>query len=478
MIQLKESITVSKDIHYVFDYVSDFSNIQLWDPGVESSCKARPGKTGQGSVFDLVLKFGLSRPEMSYTIIEYHSFEKVILQGTSENFSATDTICFKEIMDGTQIDYQADIRFSGLLEKLEFLMKPVLKKTGKNAMAGLEKALDSRPRGAREKSGKNAWPASGSGVLDYLADHAVLPGMLMFSRFGYLFSRLFWSESGTTLSGKNVVLTGGTSGIGKAAAFRLSEKNASLTILARDHEKARKITREITEKTGNPDVDFLIADLSCMKNIRHVATQLKHRKKKIDVLINNAGALFNDRNETGEGFEKTFATDLLGVFYLTRLLKEPLAASGSARIINVASGGMYTQKIDVHDLENKTVPYNGAKAYARAKRGIVILTEIWAEKFKKFGITVHSMHPGWVDTPGIEKSLPGFHARLKKILRTPDQGADTIVWLAMSKSAGRSSGRFWLDRRPHETVVLPGTGESAAERKILWEKLTAQVSGL
>lgn len=474
MIQLKESIHVKRDIRSVFSYVSDFSHIQEWDPGVVSSRKAGSGETGVGSVYDLVLKFGPSRPEMTYRILEYQPFKRVVLQGQAESFSATDTILFEETSGGTQIFYQADIRFSGTGKYLEFFMAPILKRVGRNAMSGLERKL-AQDRQFPDECG---WFESGSGVMDFAADHAILPGMLLFSRLGYSLGRRFWTEPANTLYGKKVVLTGGTSGIGKAAAFMLAEKNAILTIIARSREKAERVIREITYHTGNPHIDWLQADLSCMSDIRHVADQLERQKKNIDVLINNAGALFNERSETPEGFERTFATDLLGVFYLTQLLQKPLARSGSARIINVSSGGMYTQKINVDDLQNRSEPYNGAKAYARAKRGIVILTRIWADALKEDGITVHAMHPGWVDTPGIEQSLPLFHARLKKILRTPEQGADTIVWLASSEAAGRSSGRFWLDRRPHETVVFPGTGESAGERQALWEKLKRLTSGV
>ncbi|MDZ7667111.1 MAG: SDR family NAD(P)-dependent oxidoreductase [Desulfotignum sp.] len=320
--------------------------------------------------------------------------------------------------------------------------------------------------------------SSGAGWLDYLADHAIVPGMLLFSRFGYDLSRRFWTEPVATLYGRNVVLTGGTSGIGKAAAFMLAEKKAFLTIVARNEKKAQQVQQEIMEKTGNPHVDYLLADLSLMQDIKQVAKQLRDSKKSIDILINNAGALFNERKETSEGFEQTFATDLLGVFYLTELLKKTLARSPGARIINVASGGMYTQKIAVHDLENKQEPYNGSKAYARAKRGVVMLTRIWADQLQKDGISVHAMHPGWVDTPGIERALPEFHALVNKLLRTPEQGADTIVWLALSKKAGQSTGRFWLDRRPHETVVFPGTAASDKERQALWHKLQGLISSL
>jgi NAD(P)-dependent dehydrogenase (short-subunit alcohol dehydrogenase family) len=318
---------------------------------------------------------------------------------------------------------------------------------------------------------------SGTGWMDYLADHAIVPGMLMFSRFGFELSRRFWAEPGGTLYGRKVVLTGGTSGIGKAAAYMLAEKKAFLTIIARNREKAVQVQQDIITRTGNPHIDFMIADLGLMRDIEQVAKQLQDTKKSIDILINNAGALFNERQETSEGFEQTFATDLLGVFYLTELLKKSIVRS-SGRIVNVSSGGMYTQKIAVDDLENRQAPYNGTKAYARAKRGVVILTRIWAKELQKDGITVHAMHPGWVDTPGIKRSLPEFHSLVSNLLRTPEQGADTIVWLALSETAGRSTGRFWLDRRPHETVVFPGTGETEQERQALWHQLQRLISGL
>jgi dehydrogenase/reductase SDR family protein 12 len=212
-----------------------------------------------------------------------------------------------------------------------------------------------------------------------------------------------------------------------------------------------------------------------MADIKKVARRLLEKKKRIDILINNAGALFPERKETTEGFEQTFATDLLGVFYLTSILTKAFSLSGNARIINVSSGGMYTQKIDVADLQNKKPFYDGVKAYARAKRGILILTKAWAKQLKKHHITVHAMHPGWVDTPGIRTALPEFHTLTKQILRTPAQGADTIVWLSSAKEPGLSTGRFWLDRCAHETVVFPNTHESEAERKILWESLNRLV---
>ena len=177
------------------------------------------------------------------------------------------------------------------------------------------------------------------------------------------------------------------------------------------------------------------------------------------------------RMVTEEGFEKSFALLLLGPFLLTQLLIPKLKESRPARIVNVTSGGMYTQKIKIDDLMYEKEPYNGDKAYARAKRGLVILTEMWAEKLKDEGISVNAMHPGWVDTPGVEKSLPQFYKITKNILRTPGEGADTILWLAASTEAQAVTGKLWLDRRPHITHVFPGTKETQKEREQLWEQL-------
>ena len=470
MIVLKETIQVQQPLKSVFNYTSDFSHIKDWDPEVIASSAKKPGKIGVGAVFNLTLKFGLFRPKMIYEIKEYVPYSKVVLTGRADSFTALDTIHFTRTSAGTKIDYRADIRFSGWMKQFERLLAPDLIKSGREAINGLQHVLEDHSGCLHQKGLFSLSPT----IFDRLADHLILPGMLMFSRLGYQFSSRFWDKDGETLYGKKVVITGGTSGIGMAAAFKLAEKKAFLTIIARNREKAIQVKQKIVEKTGNPHVDYLIADLSLMNDINRVAAQIKDTQKTIDILINNAGALFNERNDTAEGLEQTFALDLLGVFYLTHLLQNSFSAQGG-RIINVSSGGMYTQPIDVNDLQNRHLPYNGAKAYARAKRGIVILTEIWAEQMHRSKVVVHAMHPGWVDTPGIEQALPGFHTLVHGILRTPAQGADTIVWLAASKKAMMCTGNFWLDRRPHDTVVFPNTGTSAEEKQILWEKLTRMI---
>jgi NAD(P)-dependent dehydrogenase (short-subunit alcohol dehydrogenase family) len=132
---------------------------------------------------------------------------------------------------------------------------------------------------------------------------------------------------------------------------------------------------------------------------------------------------------------------------------------------------MYTQRIRVRDLQNTRGQYKGSIAYARAKRGQVILTELWADRLADQGIVVQAMHPGWADTPGVEASLPLFRKITKPFLRTPEQGADTIVWLAASDEAAETTGKFWLDRRPRPTHRLKNTVEALEDRQGLWDAL-------
>jgi dehydrogenase/reductase SDR family member 12 len=300
-----------------------------------------------------------------------------------------------------------------------------------------------------------------------LADRSILFGLPGFTRLGFCFAKNRRPAATGLYSGKIVVLTGATSGIGRAAARELYAKGVRLVVVGRDADKLEGLRRELSALVGDGRIETFSADMSRMADVRRLAEALERRYPVIDVLIHNAGALFNRREETAEGVEKTLATNLLGPYLLTRRLLPSLKAAGRARIILVASGGMYTQKIDVADLSFSKRPYDGPTAYARAKRAMVVLCRLWAEELAPWNIRVHAMHPGWVDTPGLRKSLPAFHRWLSPLLRTPAQGADTIVWLAGAPDPGKISGGFWLDRKLRCTHVFPGTRETPEERRQL-----------
>ncbi len=459
MITLKERISVNKPVETVFRYVSDFSFIEDWDPGVVEARKITPGKVGVGTEYHLKLQYGFIPVSMTYRVTEFEAPSRIVLAGRGGSFSAVDTIRFSSHDGGTRIEYQADLQFQGAMESLSPFFTGFFRAIGKKAMEGLKKALNSD------------FPALTTHPLDCVIDKTIIGGLPGFTKWGFRKHRKRWNPMVVSMEGKTVVITGATSGIGQAAATRLAHLGARVVMVARDGEKAEKTRKQITAATGNDNLGIYLADMGSGRNVISAAKELSRQEARIDILINNAGALFNERMHTEEGFEKTFATDLLGPFILTQGLIRKIAASAPARIVNVASGGMYTQKIKVNDLQYASEPFNGAKAYARAKRGLVILSEMWADRLKPLNIVVHSMHPGWVRTPGIEQALPGFYRSMERMLRTPEQGADTIVWLAAASEAAKTSGQFWLDRRPHPTHVFPHTRETEADRIALWRAL-------
>jgi NAD(P)-dependent dehydrogenase (short-subunit alcohol dehydrogenase family) len=209
-----------------------------------------------------------------------------------------------------------------------------------------------------------------------------------------------------------------------------------------------------------------------MEEIRRLAAHLTGTEPRLDVLVNNVGVLMPERAVSDEGMELTLATNLAGPFLLTNLLVPLLLRSAPARIVNVSSGGMYAERIRPDDMEYQRGTYRGASAYARTKRGQVVLTEMWAERLAGSGVVVHAMHPGWVGTAGVEQSLPTFNTLMKPFLRTVAQGADTIVWLATAPEPALSTGRFWFDREVVPTHWSRSTREQPGEREVLWETLS------
>ena len=311
-------------------------------------------------------------------------------------------------------------------------------------------------------------------LLDTLLDLAVVPG---YTRLGYRIRSRGWGADLPRMDGKTVLVTGATSGLGLAAAHALAGLGAGVRLLARSQERADLARREIIDASGNEDVGVYLCDLSSTASVRHAAARIAGEEGRLDVLVNNAGVLAGERALSADGIELTFATNVLGPFLLTSLLATLLANSAPARIINVSSGGMYTQRIDVDDLQTARHRYDGPRVYARTKREEVILTELWAERLRGEGIVVHAMHPGWAETPGVESSLPRFHKLTRRLLRDPREGADTIVWLACAQEPGRSTGGFWHDRRRRPTHLLPWTREGECDRERLWEECE-RLSGL
>jgi NAD(P)-dependent dehydrogenase (short-subunit alcohol dehydrogenase family) len=211
--------------------------------------------------------------------------------------------------------------------------------------------------------------------------------------------------------------------------------------------------------------------------VRRFAAEFTAREERLDVLVNNAGILPQERTLSADGYELAFATNVLGPFLLTELLLPLLRASAPSRIVNVSSGGMYTERIRVDDLQTERLKFDGPAVYARTKRAQVILTELLGERLAGTGVVVHAMHPGWADTPGVQTSLPRFHTVTGPFLRSAEQGADTILWLGAADEPARSTGGFWHDRRTRPTHRMPSTHETPEDRRALWDACE-RLSGL
>jgi NAD(P)-dependent dehydrogenase (short-subunit alcohol dehydrogenase family) len=308
---------------------------------------------------------------------------------------------------------------------------------------------------------------AGRDVLDAALEFTVAGS---FSRVGpTIRRRLFdWRPiDDQRVRGQVAVVTGATSGLGLECATALAGLGARVILLVRNAELGSRVCAQIAASTGNHDVSIIVCDLGDLESVRHAARELG-RLPAVNVLVHNAGALSKTFEVSAQGIERTAAVHLVGPFLLTTLIRDQLR-SGWARVVWVTSGGMYTEPLDVDWLESPARDYDGVRAYARVKRAQVSLCASWAPRLAPLGITMTTMHPGWVDTPGLRRSLPVFGRLMGPLLRTPAQGVDTILWLVTTSTDQTPPGALWLDRRVRRPHRLKRTrcSDTEAQRERL-----------
>lgn len=293
-----------------------------------------------------------------------------------------------------------------------------------------------------------------------------------FSRIGPAVRRRLFGWRATpagALSGRTVLVTGPTSGLGRAATIALAALGARVVLAGRSEARLAALRDELVRAHGEDRFPLAVVDMGSLASVRAAAATVLATEPRLDVVVDNAGAIYPERTEGPDGIEATFALLAVGPFALVAGLLPLLRRTPGSRVIAVTSGGMYTQRLDLDDLESRTGAYNGTLAYARAKRAQVALMREWDRRLAASRIAFAAMHPGWADTPGLAESLPAFRRWMRPLLRTAAEGADTITWLAAHPEPSAISGRLYLDRRPRPFDRLPSTRLTAADRRRLWD---------
>jgi len=268
---------------------------------------------------------------------------------------------------------------------------------------------------------------------------------------------------------KTVLITGGNSGIGKATVTILAKKGWQVIFTARNSEKAEAAKNEVIANSKNENVDYLLADLTSVKQVRECAETFKKRFGKLDVLINNAGVCLPERRITGDGMEESFQINHLSHFILTNLLLDILKKSDDPRIINVSSAAHSAGIFDPENLQGEK-KYSSFRIYADTKLYNILFTLELADRLKGTGITVNALHPGVVGT-NFAHEFGGIFSFMYNIARpymmTPEKGASTSVYLASSGEVKNITGRYFRKCKP---VKLRNSFITEENRRLLWQK--------
>ncbi len=276
-----------------------------------------------------------------------------------------------------------------------------------------------------------------------------------YSAIGYSWRSLFWRAHRNDFRGQTWLVTGGSEGIGASAARQAAEAGASVICVARDPVKLEAFAQSVHSEIP---IRYYTADFSKTRDVRALIGKLQQDGLAFDVLVDNVGIQKHQVVLTDEGLETSFVTNILNHHILVQGLIQNGMLKEAATVVEVSSGGMYNHRMVPDDL-NITDParYLGPRAYGLAKRAQVMLMSYWRDQQRHTQQKFYAMHPGWVDTASVNRSMPRFVAILKRVLRDHDQGADTIVYLARDRPDQRQPEAIWFDRKERRTHIYAHT---------------------
>ncbi len=272
------------------------------------------------------------------------------------------------------------------------------------------------------------------------------------------------------LENKTCIITGGNSGIGKAAAIGLAKMGARIVLIVRNHFRGENAIKEIMDATGNKNIELQLCYLSSLESIKECAENIRRHHKKIDVLINNAGAYFSKRHITKDTLEATFEVNYLSRFLFTNLLLDLIAKEGGGRIINVNGEYHRHGKINFDDLQFSKM-YSGFCAASRAKLADLLFVYELSRKLDRQLVTVNALHPGVVATKAVENDPDAsimrkvFYRIIKPFLSSPEKGAETILYLASNNEIKNVTGKYFVNKK---AVASSSKSYDEATAKKLW----------
>ncbi len=271
------------------------------------------------------------------------------------------------------------------------------------------------------------------------------------------------------MTGKTVLVTGANSGIGKVTARELAKMGATVVMVARSRERGEQALAEVKKASQNGNVELMLADLSSQQSTRALAAQFKASHDRLDVLVNNAGAVFGSRRESVDGLEMTFALNHMGYFLLTKLLLDMLQASAPARIVNVSSNAHTVGAVNFEDLQREK-GYSAMQVYGQSKMMNILFTNELARRLEGTGVTVNSLHPGFVRSNFGRRNNGVFGSLLMPLVQlfaiSEEKGAETQIYLASSPEVEGVTGKYFDKSKPVKTH--PFAQDKAAQRR-LWD---------